>query len=338
MLSVSLLRAAAQEQTSTRPVRECAACHAEQAKPQPATAMAHAAETVAESGILRNHPLLTSHSGAYDYKIERRGEESFYTVSDSIGSLTLPIKYAFGLGEAGQTYILQHNGQYLESFVSYYKALDGLDITMGDQPLRPGNLNEAAGRRIGVHELQVCFGCHTTSTWHDGALDEAKLIPGIQCEHCHGPSDNHLAGLKKGDAQMFKMPSIKNMTAEDGTNFCGQCHRTWEYVAEHGPRNVSNVRYQPYRLTNSKCFDADDKRISCTACHNPHENVRRTATSYDAKCQACHVGGKPSAKLCKVATSDCVTCHMPKIELPGSHHNFTDHDIRIALKGQPYPP
>jgi nitrate reductase cytochrome c-type subunit len=342
LLSVPVCTTAQQPITTatdapTRPVRECVACHTAQTKFQSGTSMAHAAETIAECGVLRSHPLLKSRLGDYDYRIERRGSQSFYTVSDTTGSLTLPIKYAFGLGEAGQTYILEKDGEFFESFVSYYKALNGLDITMGDQLLHPGNLKEAAGRRIGIHEIQVCFGCHTTNAFHDGALDESKLVPGVQCEHCHGPSENHLAGLKSGNAQLFKMPSIKNMTAEESTNFCGQCHRTWEYVAEHGPHNISNVRFQPYRLTNSKCFDVDDKRISCVACHNPHENINRTATSYDAKCQACHAGGKPEAKVCKVATSACTTCHMPKLELPGSHHKFTDHNIRIALKDEPYP-
>ena len=321
----------------TRTVRECVACHPAQTKPQLNTAMAHASETIAECSVLRSHPFLKLHLGWFDYKIERRGDQSFYTVSDGSGSLTYPIKYSFGLGEAGQTYILEQNGEYYESFVSYYKALDALDITIGDQPLHPANLKEAAGRRIGVNELRLCFGCHTTNAIHDGQLNESLLVPGVQCEHCHGSTENHLAGLKKGDAQLARMPTLKAMSAEDSTHFCGQCHRTWEFVAEHGPHGVGNVRFQPYRLTNSKCFDVDDKRIACTGCHNPHENIDRVAGDYDAKCQSCHAGGKPGAKFCKVAAKDCSNCHMPKIELPGSHHKFTDHAIRAALKNEPYP-
>jgi formate-dependent nitrite reductase cytochrome c552 subunit len=38
-----------------------------------------------------------------------------------------------------------------------------------------------------------------------------------------------------------------------------------------------------------------------------------------------------------VAKANCVTCHMPKIELPGAHARFTDHQIRIARAGEPYP-
>jgi hypothetical protein len=330
--------------TFNRDVRECAKCHASESRTYPATPMAHAAETVAECGILRSHPHLHLRLGRFDYSIDRKGDESIYTVSDGAGSISLPIKYALGLGEAGQTYVLQQNGAYYESFVSYYKAIDGLDITIGDQALKPSSLEDAAGRKIGPQEVALCFGCHTTNSIHNGTLAEDKLIPGVQCESCHGPTENHLAGLKSGNSQLFAMKKLTAMTAEQSAQFCGGCHRTWEFVAEHGPHGVGNVRFQPYRMTNSKCFDVDDVRISCTTCHNPHQKVDTVAADYDAKCQACHVPAgagntmaKAGAKLCPVATRDCTSCHMPKVELPGSHHLFTDHDIRIASKNGAFP-
>jgi hypothetical protein len=328
--------------TGQRDVRQCATCHAKESAMQPATSMAHAAETVAECGILRAHPHLHLRLGRFDYTIDRKGDQSIYTVSDGAATLTVPIRYAFGLGEAGQTYIFQKDGEYFESFVSFYKALDGLDITIGDQSLRPSGLADAAGRKIGAQEMALCFSCHNTNAMQNGTLAEAKMIPGIQCERCHGPSENHLAGLKTGDSQLFAMKKLTAMSAEDSAQFCGGCHRTWQFVAEHGPHGVGNVRFQPYRLTNSKCFDVDDARISCMSCHNPHQTVDRVAADYDAKCQACHAAAgsaraKAGAKLCPVGTRDCTGCHMPKVELPGSHHQFTDHDIRIASSKTAFP-
>jgi hypothetical protein len=136
--------------------------------------------------------------------------------------------------------------------------------------------------------------------------------------------------------KLAPMPKLSSMSTEQTSAFCGQCHRTWEEIAGSGQMGVVNVRFQPYRLTNSKCYDTDDSRISCLACHNPHQEIDRTAAHYDAKCQACHDGGKPSAVACKVAKSNCVTCHMPKVEIPGSHHQFFDHEIRI-VKANEYP-
>jgi len=337
LLIFGLTLQAADNPPFSRDVRACAACHAEESKSHPATSMAHAAETVAECAVLRSHPLMTIALGRYSYKIERKGDESIYSVSNGADTLTVPIKYSLGLGAAGQTYVFENDGQLFESFVSYYKALDGLDITIGDQPLQPSSLRDAAGRLLGAHEVALCFGCHTTDSIHDGRLARESLIPGIQCEGCHGPSAEHVAAMKKGDAQLGAMKKLGKMTAEDSAQFCGQCHRTWDYVATHGPFNAGNVRFQPYRLTISKCFDVDDPRIACTTCHDPHRSVGLTAVQYDAKCQACHAGGQPAARICKVAAKDCATCHMPKIELPGSHHRFTDHNIRIVAKNGAYP-
>jgi len=314
----------------SRAVRNCGQCHAAQAKPHPATSMAHAAETVAECTILRSRPDLRTTLGRYSYRIERKGDQSIYSVSDGKDTISMPILWALGLGSAGQTYVFEKDGVLYESFVSYYKAIDGLDITIGDQPLHPTNINDAAGRMMGEREARLCFGCHTTNSTVGAKLDLGGLSPGLQCERCHGPVDAHLEGLKKGDPKLFAMKKLAFETAEDASHFCGQCHRTWEQIAVAGPHGTSNVRFQPYRLTNSKCYDIDDRRIGCTACHDPHREVDTVSAHYDTKCQACHAGGKPGAKVCKVATQDCASCHMPKIELPGAHHKFTDHNIRIA--------
>ena len=325
----------------SRNVRDCVQCHPGEAKAHPLTSMAHAAETNAECSVLKSHPLMKLRIGRYDYRIERHGEESVYIVTDGAETVTYPIRYAFGLGEAGQTYVLEKDGEYYESFVSYYKAIDALDITIGDQPYHPSSLRDAAGRHIGTHEIAMCFACHTSNGVSGGHVAENTLLPGITCEQCHGPTGDHVAGLKNGDLKLAQMRKLTGMTAEESAQFCGQCHRTWQYVAEHGPHSVGNVRFQPYRLTNSKCFDVDDARLSCTACHNPHEATDRIASHYDTKCQACHsavaAGGKAGAKLCAVGKKDCSTCHMPKTELPGAHHTFTDHNIRIVAKNQPFP-
>ena len=70
------------------------------------------------------------------------------------------------------------------------------------------------------------------------------------------------------------MRRLKSLSAEETNEFCGACHRTWGQVAQMRLRGPLNVRFQPYRITNSKCFDAEDRRIACTACHDPHSQLR----------------------------------------------------------------
>jgi hypothetical protein len=101
--------------------------------------------------------------------------------------------------------------------------------------------------------------------------------------------------------------------------------------------SINNLRFQPYRLWSSRCFDPDDTRISCLACHDPHTEPSTQPADYDANCQACHGGGKAEAKACPVSKNNCIACHMPKIELPGAHFKFTDHRIRVVKPNEPYP-
>jgi Zn finger protein HypA/HybF involved in hydrogenase expression len=314
-------------------VRQCAACHAGQAKPHPLTSMANAMEPVSGCAILKAHPVLTFSEGKYSYRIERKGNQSLYSVTDGQQSITLPLGWAFGLGRAGQTYVFEKDGSFYESRVSYYRELDALDLTMGAANLAPANLMQAAGRLMDNADSTGCFDCHTTNATSGKQLTLDRMTPGIQCERCHGSTDNHL----RRDPVLARMNSLRSLSTEEMSNFCGQCHRTWEQVAS-GPRlGVLNVRFQPYRLTNSKCYDSDDARISCVACHDPHRELDRVDSHYDAKCQACHDGGKAAARACKVSQHDCASCHMPKFGMGGSHYKFTDHEIRIVRANAPYP-
>jgi hypothetical protein len=38
-----------------------------------------------------------------------------------------------------------------------------------------------------------------------------------------------------------------------------------------------------------------------------------------------------------MSTHDCITCHMPRYELPDGHIKFFDHNIRVVRPGAPYP-
>jgi Cytochrome c554 and c-prime len=319
----------------------CANCHEREYASQINTSMAHAMEPVSGCSILRQNPLLTFREGNYSYRIERQMNKSFYTVTDGKDTLRVPLEYAFGLGKAGQTYIFERDGKMYESRVSFYSTMNGLDLTMGAQNLRPKNLAEAAGRLMDRRSTEACFGCHTTSASRADLHQPASLTPGVTCERCHGSALAHVEGFRQ--RRPVEMKKLSQLSTEELSDFCGQCHRTWAQIAADGPHDINNVRFQPYRLANSKCYDPSDRRISCAACHDVHHEVVTSDSFYDPKCLTCHatehVGPvKPVAKSCPVARQNCVTCHMPKLELPGSHYKFTDHRIRIVTADAAYPP
>jgi hypothetical protein len=308
----------------------CGQCHAREQRAHGSTSMASALTPAAKAEILRANPDLTFREGPYTYTI-RRG---VYSVTDGTNTITAPIAWAFGLGGVGQTYVFQHDGKWHESRVSYYGQARGLDLTLGARNTSPKNLAEAAGREMSPKDTAACFGCHSAGAVRGLQVNFEAIAPGVQCENCHEGGARHETAVRAGNVAAASLKKLSTLDTEQISELCGKCHRTWSDIATNGPQGIQNVRFQVYRLTNSKCYNVADRRIACTACHDPHQEVEHASASYDTKCTACH---GVSAKACPTGKPDCAGCHMPKYEIPGSHHLFSDHQIRIVRPNETYP-
>ena len=325
---------------------ECAKCHAKISASQLTTPMAQASSTAANSEILRQHTQITLERGPYRYEISRTPEGTTYSVGDGKNKISEPLLWAVGLGNKGQTFLYQRGGFFYESRMSFYKSIQSLDLTAGHGSKTPDSLEDALGRLIDPDTLRRCFACHTTAAVTAEGFDPSRLIPGVSCEACHGPGARHAALMDEeknaqGRLAIFDPARLSPVALVD---FCGACHRTWNDVYELGAMGVANVRFQPYRLENSRCWGDGDARLACIACHNPHQPLVHDPGAYDEKCLACHITGSKNevslqhpGKACPVATKDCVTCHMQRVLVPVMHAPFTDHRIRIVRAGQPYP-
>jgi hypothetical protein len=324
----------------------CAQCHAYQADTQAATPMARALESGSDGRILSAHTQLTFRNGPYNYEITNKGGHGNYSVSDGANAISEPILYSFGEGVAGQTYIFRHNGTYYESRVSFYQATQNLDITILHPQSIPGSLEAALGRPLSQEAAYGCFGCHSTPAAGQQRFDLSHLAPGVGCERCHGPGENHIAAVKGGKLNNLQIFNPGKLDAIDQMQeFCGECHESFDQVNQLSDQGgLNNIRFQPYRMFKSPGHLTDDRRIACIACHDPHGKSSSDAAFYDAKCLACHLSNSGDAKSatrssppCPVSKQQCVTCHMPKIELPEMHYRFTDHWIRIVKPGNPVP-
>jgi len=323
----------------------CLPCHKEKARFDSDNAMARAAERGNECASLSNSQNLTFRNGPYLYKIVRKDSQNLYVVTDGSEQVSAPIRFCFGQGKLGQTYMLEYDGTFYESRVSYYRQLGNLDFTILHSHSIPASLRDALGRPLTEESVKGCFSCHTTGASEGGKLETNHLIPGVGCEACHGPGDSHVAAMKAhsvGNLQIF-MP--EKLDSDDLTQeFCGACHRGFEQVMGLPEQDgINNIRYQPYRIFNSAGHKGD-VRISCVACHNPHNRLERDESFYDAKCLACHLSKTDtvktiarSAPACPSSDSRCVSCHMQKIDLPGAHAVFTDHWIRVVKPGEQVP-
>jgi hypothetical protein len=323
----------------------CLQCHKEKALTKSANSMADAAEVGSNCSSLTTHQNLRFNVGPYVYGFVRNGTGYLYTVTDGQRELSAPILFCFGSGRLGQTYIVEHDGVLYESRISYYREIGNLDFTILHPRSVPPSLEDALGRPLTQEAAQGCFSCHTTGAIHNSQLQINQLVPGVGCEACHGPGDKHVRAMRAhnaGDLQIFEPEKLESdeLTQE----FCGACHRGFEQVMGlPGQDGINNIRYQPYRIFNSAGHKGD-ARISCVACHNPHDRLERDESFYDAKCLACHLTKTDKARTiersappCPVSNTRCVSCHMPKIDLPGAHAVFTDHWIRVAKAGQQVP-
>jgi Cytochrome c554 and c-prime len=323
--------------------RVCAQCHSARAESQAQTPMARALIAPAHCDTFATQRELTYRDAKFAYVLGRDGGKPVFSVRAGDKTLTAPVFYCFGAKDGGQTYVLAHEGKLYESRLSVYTDSRGLDLTPGHMPTLPTDLDSALGRVMDPAETRACFGCHSTNALDPTEVRFDRLIAGVSCEACHGPGEKHVAALARGDVSQLSIFNPGRLDAEGQADFCGTCHRTWEQVALSDVRGVSNVRFQPYRLQNSKCFDRQDARIGCLACHDPHEHRKQDASFYDAKCRACHdpaaaAQAEPRhAPSCPRATSQCVSCHMPRYALPGGHLRFSDHYIRVVRPGETYP-
>lgn len=342
--------------------RACSDCHTQIVHEAKQTSMAQTFIAASQSSILAKHPNLKFIGGAYHYSIQTKGGVSTYTVATWQGEKSARLTWAFGTDRVAQSWLfLSKDGSVREARVTYFRTIDGLNFTPGRAVQEDEDLRDAMYREVGRAEVYTCFGCHTTASGFGSSFDPEHLIPGVSCEACHGPGKAHVDSMEEiSDTQRDKHPeentddeifSPAKLSPDDSVDFCGACHGSYLDVSLSGETGVGTVRFQPYRLEESKCWrEGDDSRLTCVACHDPHKQVDTVAADYDPVCLSCHrmerTSGPPDGEYargsdrgpaCPIATHDCTTCHMPEVYVPSMQSSFPDHDIRIARAGDPFP-
>jgi hypothetical protein len=290
----------------------CASCHPREVQSYAHTRMATAMMPAIFSPFARNLPKEPLRESADGYAFEYRVTDEGISVTASRGTDHAQglIKWVVGAGEAGQTPLIQTRRGIAQHRVSYFPQLRRYGITVGDDAGASPNADAALGRIWKTADLAKCLNCHATSV----SSDLATFTPGIQCIRCHPGAEEHSRG-RRTPLNPGKLSAAAQVA------FCGDCHRS---KAPASDAEVETVRFQPLRLMKSKCFASG--QLSCTTCHDAHEDVRRNNVSYNQRCVACH----PSQRhVPATEDNDCVQCHMPAVQLHPALR-FTDHFIRVV--------
>ena len=228
-------------------------------------------------------------------------------------------QWAFGAGLKAITWVSQIGvEQIAEHGLSYYTATKTLGITPG----HPTSTDIVYRTFDPVATALLCFRCHSTGPITLGAkLQVQPSEPGVHCESCHGPGRAH---AESGGSASIQNP--KRLTAVQLNTLCGACHRQASDLDDDRDwSNSWNVRHQPSYLHRAACFRNSNGALSCVTCHDPHQHLKTSAASYDAKCSSCHA---KIAHTMPVAARSCVGCHMPQVAA-SANLKFTNHWIGI---------
>lgn len=323
----------------------CAGCHGGIARTQSTAQMALTMMPAASSPILAAHTGNIFTFGSYRYSVEKAEGSFALKVSDGTQERTEPLQWAFGSGTPAQSYVTMHNDELYESRFNYFASLKNFDQNPGRLGGAPVSMDMAAGRKMAAFEARKCYSCHSTALTSTEPLSAAKFHPGVTCEACHGPGREHVTVVKAATSGDLHIVNPAKLTPVQAVDFCGACHGSPKDVLLGGSVGKITVRFPAYRLEKSRCWGINgDARLTCFACHNPHQPLEHEAAAYDAACLRCHASGTaggPRAKAqqpaCPVAQSRCTSCHMPKFDVGGMHYEFTDHDIRVVKANAPFP-
>ena len=277
------------------------------------------------------------------FSIKRTGNRFLFSSKSDNGKSNL-IDYALGSGKLAMTYVSVHEDQTLtELRMSWYPGVKKWYITPGQESMTESN----TGYRHDSPTSKSCILCHASN------LPEKSLRPtaesmGVRCQSCHGPASVHLEAVKSGSADI-KMEKLGKWTATQINELCGKCHRSNSQVGNSGNDITMTQRFQPYGLSQSKCFQKSGDTLTCMTCHDSHAKLAKDESVYVKACLNCHNGAdrqlpdKTMMKsvICPVnSKAKCIGCHMPSrkvfpiSKLPIS---MADHLIWAYRKKQKQP-
>ena len=207
------------------------------------------------------------------------------------------VDYALGSGHHATTFVTVVNLDplsILEHRLTHYTH----DGTLGITPRHAANEerlgNGPEGRELTVEESRKCRNCHATqlSAADPAALDPTTMIPAVTCERCHGPGRAHVQAARLGaDETALSLPmGPGRWTVRSQLELCGKCHRHPSRMppSRLNPDDRKLARFQPMRLSQSRCFKATGGAMSCVSCHDPHARASSDTASYERVCVGCH--------------------------------------------------
>jgi Cytochrome c554 and c-prime len=244
-----------------------------------------------------------------------------------------------GSGIMGQSFLTWRNNKLFQLPITYFTAAD----CWSNSPGFPSG-KVLIDRPI----TSRCLECHTSYAevisgppLEPVEFNRNKIILGINCEKCHGPAAKHVVYQTQNPQEKIAKYVINpaSLSRQQQLDVCAVCHGgnmektkpSFQFIAgknladyfkiDSSNIDVANngnvdVHGNQYGLLKaSKCFKLSGN-ITCSTCHNTHENQRGQAAIFSQKCIGCHNitmdnFKTPSHKPVVEIEKNCIDCHMP---------------------------
>jgi len=161
-----------------------------------------------------------------------------------------------------------------------------------------------------------------------------SLLPGIDCQRCHGPAAAHVAfhEAHPEEKEPHEMMPFKTLSRSQRVATCAVCHSggnalslTSNFFFKPGDTLYNLPDYSDFTgedpdvhgkqnqlLQASKCYQLSN--MDCQSCHSVHRQEQADLAVYSQKCMQCHQEVKHerlSLQEKAVVSKNCIDCHMP---------------------------
>jgi hypothetical protein len=273
-------------------------------------------------------------------KMEKR-DSGFYQVAFFKGQEKKAMRFDMvtGSGVMGQSFLNWRGNKLFQLPITYFTAANQWSNSPGF-PSQKVMIDRPVTAR--------CLECHITyaegisgTALEPDAFNPNTILYGVDCQKCHGPAAKHVEyHTEKPEIKLAKfIINPSKLNRQQQMDVCANCHSgniqktkpSFEFTAG---KNLSDY-FKIDSLTNvtlnsnaldvhgnqvgllkaSKCYRMTDK-MTCSTCHNTHENQRGNTEVFSQKCISCHNTADEKFKTATHASvntieRNCIDCHMP---------------------------
>jgi len=261
-----------------------------------------------------------------------------------------------GSGVMGQSFLTWRNNQLYQLPITYFTAADQWSNS-------PGFPNDKV--LIDRPVTSRCLECHVSFAegisgpeLEPTGFDHTKIIYGVDCQKCHGPAAKHAEYQTQHpqDTTAKYIVNPANLPRQQQLDICTLCHGgniqktkpSFEFTAGKDLSDYFSIDSHNNVVLNSseidvhgnqfgllkasKCFKMSSA-MTCSTCHNTHENERGKTELFSQRCMSCH---NTSDQKFKTTThtqitaieKNCIDCHMP---------SQPSKSIAVFLQGEEIP-